>query len=178
MMRTRGDGNVIRGNVVRDIWGNTLYVDSFAIGIEVTGLGAVVADNYVYEVRARGEADVGEGVGIAYSSAGMGGSVIGNEVVNSSVEPNDLTDWDGLSRSTYAIWVGGESAVVVEDNVIQNYMYGITFSSTTGQSVVEDNVVLGAYAPIVDTTVAGQVLVDNVCDMDCYSVVSPFPERE
>ena len=172
----RGQGNTIRNNIIRFIRGNTLYTNSFAIGIESTGQGLVVEDNMIYEVRGRGISDIGEGVGIAVSGAGSGSVIRDNVIVNSSIEENDNTDWAGLSRSTYAVWVGGDSNVVIHGNIIQNFMYGIGFPSTVEPSLIFNNTITNSYAPITASAVI-HMIVGNVCDWDCLTPIDPIPSR-
>lgn len=172
-----GNGNVIRNNSIRHIQGSLIEENSFAIGIESAGPGALIQNNYLYEIRGMGIADIGEGIGIAISENGDGSIITYNVISNNSLEPSNLTDWEGLSRSTWGIWVGGTSNVSVSYNQIHNYMNGIGFPHTTTDSLIYNNTIMGAYLPLSMDVLGSDVgddeqahtAVNNICDYeDCF----------
>lgn len=168
----QGISNVIRNNTISHIQGNTLYENSFAMGIESTGQGVLIQDNFIYEVRGRGTADIGEGVGISVSGAGSGGTITDNIIVNISVNESFETNWHGLSESTFGIWVGGNSRVIISRNQIQNFMHGIALSSPTRASLIFDNLVLGAYSPI-ELNTNSHTTLNNICNRPCFETYDP-----
>lgn len=165
-MRLEGNGNVIRGNVVREIGGCTVYPNAYGFGIEVCGPGALIEGNRIYECRGYGVADIGEGVGISVSDYGRGCVIRDNVLIQSSREPSpQYADWPGASRSSYGIWVGGDSSdVVVDGNVLTNFVYGITFKRTSSgvftRNVVNNSVV-PFYLPNLQETKEGALARDG-----------------
>lgn len=165
-MRIEGNGNIVRRNIIREIGGCTVYPNSYAFGIESFGPGAFIEDNRLYECRGFGVADIGEGVGISVSDYGRGTVIRDNVILWSSREvSNQYADWPGQSRSTYGVWVGGDSSdVVVDGNVITNAVYGITFKRTTSgvftRNVVNNSVV-PFYLPNLQETKEGALARDG-----------------
>lgn len=158
-IRVEGNGNVVRNNSIREIGGCTLSEDAYAFGIESIGPGAMIENNRIYEVRGRGVADIGEGVGISISDYGDGSVIRDNVITQSSRELNGkYTDWSAESRSSYGVWIGGESDVMVDANLINNFVYGITFKRTS-TGCFSRNVVNNAVVPYYLPTVMGPTLV-------------------
>ncbi len=126
-IRVEGRGNIIRGNIVQDTGGTTVYGLPFVMGIEVYGPGALVEGNSVYAIR-------GTGYGISLSSLGGGSVIRGNVLSNSALAPegNYRTNTDGIATGnvTWGIWVGGVATrALVSENQIINFHYGVTFHS-------------------------------------------------
>ena len=175
-IRVEGRQNVVRENVVRWIGGSNRESDAYAIGIESFGPSAVIADNQVLEVRGRGRADRGEGVGISISDRGSGSILRNNLISNSTVEPDRVYSWPAESRSSYGIWIGGSSAVLIEGNAITNFVYGITYKRSA-DGVLVDNTVMGGYVAFYLPALEGESpgAVDgegNRCDLDeCWHTV-------
>jgi len=157
-IRIEGNGNVVRNNTIREIGGCTLYQDAYAFGVESFGPGALIECNRLYEVRGGGVADIGEGVGISISDFGDGSVIRDNVLMQSSREiSRNYTDWPAESRSSYGIWIGGESDVMVDANLITNFVYGITYKRTA-RGLFCRNRVNNAVAPYYLPTVTGLTL--------------------
>lgn len=170
-VRVEGNGNVVRNNTIREIGGCTLYDNAYAFGVESLGPGAMIEDNRVYEVRGRGVQDIGEGVAISVSDYGDGSVVRDNVLLQSSREINNkYLDWPAESRSSYGIWVGGESDVLIDGNLISNYVYGITYKRTA-RGLFTRNRVNNAVVPYYLPTVVGPTLArdggGNLSDLRC-----------
>lgn len=171
----QGDGNVIQNNIIRDIQGNQRYTNGYAMGIEATGLGALIQNNRIFDVRGYGTADIGEGVGISLSSDAEGSLVLGNTISNGGLEESAQSDFGLLSRSTWGIWLGGETGAIVSDNFILNYAYGIGLSETISPSVISNNTIMSAYLPISVSLFAGRdnihVFSKNICSgVPCFDI--------
>ena len=108
------DGGVIRNNLIVRTGGCRTYDNAFAMGIEAAGRGLVLKGNTIVGVTPVG---TGEGIGVAVSDAGVGAFVSGNAIT----EARD-----------YGIWIGGESRVLVEENVVAGSRVGFAMSSPTG----------------------------------------------
>lgn len=157
-IRIEGNGNVVRKNLIREIGGCTLYENAYSFGVESFGPGAMIEDNRIYEVRGRGVADIGEGVGISVSDMGDGSVIRDNVITQSSRELNqNYAAWPAESRSSYGIWVGGNSDVVVDANLVTNYVYGITYKRTA-RGCFTNNRVNSAIVPYYLPTVSGPTL--------------------
>ncbi len=111
-----GPGNVIEDNAIVRLGPTTLHNNAFVMGIEAPGPNGLIQNNIVTELYTNG---LGETVGIAVSTNGVGTQVLNNIVNNSDI---------GAFRS-FGIWVGGDSDVVVGDNQITNYTHAIGWSS-------------------------------------------------
>ncbi|GAB5490342.1 MAG: hypothetical protein Phog2KO_05570 [Phototrophicaceae bacterium] len=175
----RGNENLIQNNTIQYIQGNLVYENSFAIGIESTGPNVVIRDNFVYEVRGMGSTDIGEGIGISITDHGDNSTITTNTVINDTIELSPVDKESGLSRSTWAIWVGGESSGMISYNEIDNYMFGIAFTSTTKNSLIHDNIIIHSYAPITLTNTEIYLTYNNNCEFEnCLIGLNPIPTRE
>jgi Ca2+-binding RTX toxin-like protein len=170
-IRVEGLDNVVRDCTISDIGGTTLYANAYAFGIESFGPNARILSNTVTDVRGFGIQDVGEGVGISISRHGDGSIVAGNVIRNSAVEVGaGYGDWPAQSRSTYGVWIGGDgsSNIHVNNNTIDNFVYGITFKRTVAGDFAGNNVthaIVPYYLPFND---AGTRVVDlggNISDI-------------
>lgn len=176
-----GNGNVVQNSIIRHIQGNLVYENSFAIGIESVGPGTLIQDNYIYNVRGMGTSDVGEGIGIAISDRGEGSIVTNNIITNDSLEESNITDWNGLSRSTWGIWVGGASNATISYNQIHNYMFGIAITSNATNTMIHNNSIMLSYTaihlpPLVDRITAyPHIVYDNVCENEICLSTRIFP---
>jgi hypothetical protein len=176
-IRIEGNGNVVRGNIVRHVGGSTVFGKTSMIGIESYGPGATIEGNSVHEVR--GWAGYpGEGVGISVTALGAGSVVRDNLVSMSGVNhAESWGPWPSTSRSTWGIWIGGAESrgIVVESNRIVNAVYGITIHRDS-RGVMTRNTVAGAvvpfYLPSLDGHPASKLGRGNACDKaDCLEVV-------
>lgn len=147
-IRIEGNDNIVQNNAISDIGGTTLYENAYAFGIEAFG-DARILNNTITEVRGRGEANIGEGVGISLSYHVIGAEISGNTISNASPDiDSNYGDWPAASRSTWGIWVGGDdtTGVSISNNIVENYSYGITFKRDS-LGTLQDNTVTGAIAP-------------------------------
>lgn len=169
-IRVEGNGNIVRNNVIREIGGTTAYSDAYAFGIESYGPGAVIEGNRIYEVRGRGVADIGEGVGISISDLGRGSVIQNNTLLLSSRDlDTSYDDWPAESRSTYGIWVGGDSSdVVVPRNILNGWFVGICIKRMV-PGLVAHNIISDSFIPIYLPQLTGQThparVADNMTDM-------------
>lgn len=156
-IRVEGNGNLVRDNVIRETGGCTVYPNAYAFAIESFGPGAMIEGNRIYEVRGGGVADIGEGVGISVSDYGSGSVIKDNIITQSTRElASQYTDWPAESRSSYGIWVGGDTSdVLVDSNIISNFVYGITYKRTT-YGVFQNNRVSNSVVPYYLPNLAGQ----------------------
>jgi len=149
-IRIEGQNNVVQNNTISNIGGFSGYDNTYGMGIETFGLNALIDGNTITDIRGRSLVqDLGEGVGISITRYGNGTILSNNVISNSSLEPDETyEDWPGDSRSSYAIWMGGDGSVdlFAYGNTITNFAYGITYKRTVGGTYA-DNVVNNAYVP-------------------------------
>jgi len=147
-IRVEGLDNVVSNNLIQNIGGTSVYENPYAFGIESFGPDALIENNVIEEIRGGGEADIGEGVGISLSYFVSGSIIRGNAVRNDMSEVDGgFPSWPAESRSTWGIWVGGfTDNVLIEDNTVENFLYGITFKRTA-VGFLQDNTVMGAITP-------------------------------
>ncbi len=148
-IRIEGQGNVVTNNTISYIGGADVTPDSYAFGIESFGFNADISHNNIFEIRGSGYSDLGEGVGISISRYGDGSTINGNIIKNLASDINlTYQDWAAPSRSSWGIWVGGDgsSDIVVDGNLIENFVYGVTFKRTVSGEF-SNNEVFGAVVP-------------------------------
>lgn len=116
-IRVHGAGTILRNNQVVSTGPTTFFADAFVFGIEVAGPGAIIENNTVSLTETT---DAGEAVGISLSDGCVGCIVRHNSVANTNLLPN-----------SYGIWVGGNSEVLIDNNVVSHFDYGLLFSNST-----------------------------------------------
>ena len=142
-IRIEGQNNVVTNNTISNIGGATINQNSYGMGIESFGLNATISSNFILEIHGSGESDLGEGVGISVSRYGDGTIISGNTISNLAAEIDETySDWAAPSRSSWAIWVGGDgsSNIVVDGNRIDNFVYGVTFKRTVAGEFLNNEV--------------------------------------
>jgi hypothetical protein len=145
--RIEGQANLISGNRVFDVGGQTSAPGGFSMGLEVFGHGSTIKDNDIHKVYSLGG---NESVGICLSHFGRGAVIAGNKLTNQDAVPVAI-----------GVWVGdGCYDVLIRENVISRWNRGIftaasapdevTNNGTSG--VMRSNEIIGCAIPVQSNT--------------------------
>lgn len=130
---------MIKGNLIQNTGGTTIYDDAYSMGIEVIGPGCLVQGNWILETYPVG---VGEGVAVSLSDNNNGCQVIENYISNESLP---------FPGRSFAFWVAVENSDILITN---NYFHGFTYpyggASKDKSTVIAGNVFSGMECSLSD----------------------------
>lgn len=122
-----GDEGMVRGCDVRNIAGTTYAPTARTCGIEISGARPKLLGNYVENVVGMSE----EAIGLSVTDRGIDGIVAFN-VMKCAQAAAPLANGD---PGSYGLWVGGESKVSDDLNLIEGWAVGAAFSSPTSGDI-------------------------------------------
>lgn len=128
---TLGNGNNISNNRIHHTGGTEVYPDAYGIGVEiVSGRTNKISNNQITETYGVG---VGEGVGISFTNNCSDCEISGNHIANSGIN-----EYSG----TFGIWTSSppDTAISINDNSVENMLYGICRKARAHDIRVFDNV--------------------------------------
>ncbi|CAM3026910.1 hypothetical protein [Legionella worsleiensis] len=138
-IRLEGVKHVVRNNLITHTGGSEVFANAFAIGIEIIGPQAQIERNSIRNTKAKG---TGESIAISFSNNCQKSVARDNEIFNPYALFAKRAHHRGSSGHSFGIWVGGNlvypSDVLLQNNRIKNYYYGIAYSSPT-RGVVSGN---------------------------------------
>ena len=138
-IRLEGVHQIVRNNIIVHTGGSSVYNNSFAMGIEIIGPKARIEHNRIIDTHAMG---TGESIAISFSNNCSMSLALENLIFNHYDFFEKRVRHRGDSGHSFGFWVGGNSEyltdVVIYNNSIKNFYYGINFSSPT-RGVVRNN---------------------------------------
>ncbi|RUR20245.1 hypothetical protein ELY21_01630 [Legionella sp. km535] len=131
-IRVEGANHLVINNTIIHTGGSTVYENAFAMGIEIIGPKARIEHNRIMDTHATG---TGESIAISFSNNCKQSVALGNLIFNHYGFFEQRARHRGNSGHSFGIWVGGNpeypSDVVIQNNRIKNYFYGVVYSSPT-----------------------------------------------
>jgi hypothetical protein len=138
-IRVEGVNQTVRNNKIVHTGGSSVYNNSFAMGIEIIGPKARIEHNSIIDTHAMG---IGESIAISFSNNCSKSLALENQIFNHYGLFEKRAGHRGTSGHSFGIWVGGNpeylTDVVINNNSIKNFYYGIVYSSPT-KGVVSSN---------------------------------------
>jgi hypothetical protein len=116
-----GDDAILDGNDIRNITGTTFAVTARTAGINLSGARPKILRNHVDNIVGMQE----EALGISITDRAIDGLIAFNSVKCGTVAAPLANGNPG----SYGIWVGGDSVITDQLNVIERWAVGVAYSS-------------------------------------------------